>query len=205
MTFIKKIFTNNIDEEVHKSFTRFSRGIFENRALMKIQKSKDSFKLYVSYDLVKDIILLIADYIQKADVAGKIIKSKKKTEINSSLSSEELKKICDENDFVLLDITASGITFKCKKAIPKPGKSLDGKFASAALPIALLDKMIFGFDSNFKQAVISHTFDIKEIVIPDEYKNNPELARIKARRKGTIKRIIDIDGKHEEKNIEFTA
>ncbi len=204
MTFIKKIFTNNIDEEVHKSFTRFSKGIFENRALMKIQKSKDSFKLYISYDLVKDITLLIASHIQKADVAGKIIKAKKKTEITSSVSSEELRNICRENDFVLLDITSEGIAFRCKKAIPKPGKKLDGKFASATLPLELLDEII-DFDINFKQAVTSHTFDIKEIVIPEEYKSNPELARINAKRRGTIKRITDIDGRHEEKNIEFTA
>lgn len=205
MTFIKKIFEKNIDEEVHKNFTRFSRGIFENRALMRIKKGKNDFKFYASYDLIKDITLLIAHHIQKADVAGKVVKAKKKREISASVSSEELKKICQDNDFVLLDIAAPDITFKCKKAIPKPGKALDAKFASGVLPLSFLSEFVFDNPLNFKEANISHTFDIKDIIIPEAYKNSLELARIHAKRKGAIKRILDIDGKHEEKIIDVAV
>ena len=149
MIFIKKIFDNAIDEDVHKQFTRFSKGEFPNRAMMKITISKDSFKMYMSYDLIKDIASLIAQNIEKAEVTGKTIKGKKKTETTASMTGEELKKICKENDFVLLDINAPGYTLKCKKSLPKPGKGLDDKFASATLPLNLLSEFIEG--EKFKQ------------------------------------------------------
>ena len=203
MMFIKKIFNKTTDEDVHKQFTRFSKGEFPSRAVMKITVSKESFKMNFSYDLLKDVIKLAAPHIDKADVAGKLVKGKKKTEIASTVSSEELKKICDENDFVLLDLTSPLVTVKCKKSLPKPGKALDTKFASATLPLNLLKEFTFDITSPFKKALISHTINITDIIIPDEYKNSPEQARIHAKRKGTIIRILDIDGKHEEKKIEF--
>ena len=41
MLFTDKIFENKVDEQIHKQFVRFSIGTFEDRALMKITKSKD--------------------------------------------------------------------------------------------------------------------------------------------------------------------
>ena len=172
MTFIKKIFQNKIDEEIHKSFTRFSKGIFENRALSNIKVSKDKFKIKMSYDLVKDTIELIANNIKKAEVSGKIIKSKKKTEIEEEVTSDQLKNICQENDFVLLDINSDEINFKCKKSIPKPGKALDTKFASGTLPLTILNEFVFDYKEKFKQVNISHTLNIQEIIIPKEYQND---------------------------------
>lgn len=205
MMFIKKIFDKAIDEDVHKQFTRFSKGEFLNRALTKITTSKENFKMNFSYDLIKDVIKLVVTQIEKAEVVGKLIKGKKKIEISSTISSEELKKICEENDFVLLDVTSPPIMIKCKKSLPKPGKELDAKFASAILPLKFIKEFVFDVDGTFKQATISHTFVITDIVIPEEYKNNPEQARLHAKRKGKITRILEIDGKHEEKTIEFTA
>ena len=37
--FIKKIFEGKIDNLVHEQFIRFSKGIFENKAVMNIVKS----------------------------------------------------------------------------------------------------------------------------------------------------------------------
>lgn len=205
MTFIKKIFEKKIDDDVHKQFTRFSKGTFEQRALTQITKGKESITVKMSYDLVNDTIHLIAQYIEKADITGKIIKGKKKTEITSSVSKVELQKICDENDFVLLDVSAPGIAFKCKKSLPKPGKKPDVKFASATLPVSSLSEFLFDHADQCKKVMISHTFTITDIIIPDEYKNNFELARVHAKRKGTIKRILDIDGQQSEKEIDFMA
>lgn len=203
MMFIKKIFNKITDEDIHKQFTRFSKGEFPSRAVMKITVSKESFKMNFSYDLLKDVIELTATQIDKAEVTGKLIKGKKKTEISSTVSAEELKKLCEENDFVLLDLVSSSVTIKCKKSLPKPGKIPDTKFASATLPLILLKEFVFDIDEKFKQALIAHIVNITDIIIPEEYKNNPEQARIHAKRKGTITRILDIDGKHEEKTIEF--
>jgi hypothetical protein len=204
MTFIKKIFEKKVDEDVHKQFTRFSKGVFENRALTEISKGKDNIKVKMSYDLIQDIIARIAQDVSKADIEGKLIKGKKKTEIASAVSKEELQKMVDENDFALLDVTAGDITLKCKKSLPKPGKNLDVKFASATLPLSYLSEFLFD-QSNGKKITIAHTFTITDIEIPNEYKNNFELARVHAKRKGKIKRILTIDGQQSEKEIDFIA
>ena len=60
MTFIKKIFEKKMDDDVHRQFTRFSKGTFEQRALTDIAIGKDSIKVKMSYDLVNDTIRLIA-------------------------------------------------------------------------------------------------------------------------------------------------
>jgi hypothetical protein len=203
MTFIKKIFTQSIDENVHKSFTRFSKGEFPSRAVSKVVVAKNDFKVSFSYDLVKDVILLIASAAEKVDAAGKIIQGKKKTEINATMSAQELKKLCEKNDFVLLDIASPSCQLKVKKSLPKPGKGLDEKFASATLPIRFLKEFVFEYGQPFKKAHISHTFTISDIIIPEEYKNNLEQARIHAKRKGKIIRALDVDGKQQTSECEF--
>ena len=65
MLFTDKIFEGKVDEQVHKQFVRFSIGTFENRATMKITKSKDFFKLNSSYDLMKDLTKIIGKNTEK--------------------------------------------------------------------------------------------------------------------------------------------
>jgi len=64
---------------------------------------------------------------------------------------------------------------------------------------------LFDYNKDFSKAKIKHTLIIEELVIPKEYMNNPALARVNAKRKGKIKRIIDLDGKTFEKEIKFEA
>ena len=199
MTFIKKIFENNVDnnvdDKVHRQFTRFSKGVFENRALTKIKKSKDKFTIYASFDLANDLVLIFSGFIRETNISGRLLKKGKKQDIEEKVNSERLKNLISENDYCLIDINENSFFLKCKKAIPKPGKNLDPKFCSAALPLEALDELTFDIKENFKRAEISHTYIINEIVIPKEYENDPEKARIFAKRKGKIIRLIKIDGK----------
>ena len=64
MLFTDKIFNGEIDEQIHKQFVRFSIGTFEDRALMKIVKSKDFIKLTASYDLMKDLTKIIPIFLE---------------------------------------------------------------------------------------------------------------------------------------------
>ena len=65
MLFTDKIFNGEIDEQIHKQFVRFSIGTFEDRALMKVVKSKDFIKLTASYDLMKDLTKIIGENTEK--------------------------------------------------------------------------------------------------------------------------------------------
>ena len=201
MIFTKKIFDNKIDKDVHSQFTRFSKGTFESRSVIKITIVKDKLKLNASYDLVKDITMAIAENFDKIEAIGKVIHEKKKEEIDKILSGEELKKICEENTFILLNLTFEDYSIKVGKSIPKPGKGLKNNFCKCILPINLLK----GFTDNegFKKAEISHTFIIEDIVIPKEYKNDFALARLNSKRKGKIIRIEIIDKKENIKEIDF--
>ena len=42
-------------------------------------------------------------------------------------------------------------------------------------------------------------------MVPEEYKDDPAMARIKAKRKGKIERSADIDGTVKKSTTEFTA
>jgi len=41
MNFIKKIFENQIDSNVHKQFVRYGKGTFQDRALVELNVSKN--------------------------------------------------------------------------------------------------------------------------------------------------------------------
>ena len=132
MLFTDKILNGKVDQEIHKRFVRFSIGTFENRALIKITKSKDFLKLNSSYDLMKDLTKIIGESIEKLTISGKIFYSGKKKEIieEKEVSGEELVKICDKVEFVLLTINFGDYFLKVGKTLPKPGSKLKNNFCS---------------------------------------------------------------------------
>tara|TARA_Y100000310_G_scaffold343932_1_gene454017 strand:+ start:603 stop:1220 length:618 start_codon:yes stop_codon:yes gene_type:complete len=199
MLFTDKIFEGKVDEQVHKQFIRFSIGNFQNRALIKITKSKDFFKLNSSYDLMKDLTKIIGKNTEKLTISGKVFyKGKKKEDIEEKeVSGEYLVKICNEVEFVLLNLSFGDYSFKVGKTLPKPGKALKNNFCKAKLPLKLLDMIT---NEEFKKKLeISHTFVIDNIEVPKEYENDPPLARLNAIRKGKIVRKIIIDGEEKIK------
>ena len=67
----------------------------------------------------------------------------------------------------------------------------------------ILDDLFFDV-SDFKEAKVVHTVEIKEIEIPKDFKT-PEEMREKAVRKGVVKRAMKIDGREDFKEKEFEA
>lgn len=193
MLFTDKLYEGKVDEQIHKQFVRFSVGTFENRAIMKITKSKDFIKLNSSYDLMKDLTKIIGENTEKLTISGKIFYGGKKKEIieEKEVSGEELVKICDKVEFVLLTINFGDYFLKVGKSIPKPGSKLKKNFCKAKLPLDILDKII---KEDFKKKLeIEYDFLIETIEIPKEYENDPALARINAIRKGKMIRRIILD------------
>ena len=220
MNFIKKIFENKIDDLVHKQFTRFSKGQFE-RALITIKKSKN-LTIKTSYEFSNDFVDLIAQNTkEKLQVTGKIIslkdlepkievKYQKKgknfiSEINTTMEPEQLKKLYEDfkDQYLLLTIKSKEFSLKTKTSIPKPGREVKDDFCKLTLPLKFLDEFLFDVHQDFKEAKIKHTYIIEEIIIPKEYKNNFQLARLNAKRKGKIIREIILNGKKiiKEKQI----
>ena len=225
MSFIKQIFENKIDETLHKKFTRFNMGEYE-RAYINIKKSSKNFQIKTSFDFANDFIKLISENIKEpAEVSGKIIATKNfeqdldiaiqkyskrgklyTAEIKTILTPDHLKNLYNlfKNDFLLLSVKSKDYKLSTTaKSLPKPGGKIKPNFCKATLPLFLLKE--FAFDvQNFKELTIKHIYKITEIEVPEQHKNDFEKARLHAKRKGTLIRILNIDGKEEKKEINFS-
>lgn len=228
MNFLKGIFLGKTDEKSHGKFVRYGKGEYE-RLLFEITKGKNNFKVKSSFDFANDFVGLIANNIKEAaSVSGKIIvprdfqkeieaicktasyskRGKLYTaEISAELSPEQLRKIYEEfsQNFLLLNIKSSEFSLKVAKSLPKPGGKIKPDFCSATLPLNLIDEFVWDVKQEFSKLIIKHVLNITDIAIPPELRNDPAKARLEAKRKGRILRIIEIDGKETRKETDFIA
>ncbi|MDD4877716.1 MAG: hypothetical protein PHO02_01615 [Candidatus Nanoarchaeia archaeon] len=228
MNFLKNMLTGKTGADCHSKFVRYGKGEYE-RLLFEIAKGKNSFKVKSSFDFANDFVGIIADNIKDtASVSGKIIApydfkeeieaicnvpaySKRgklfTAEISAELSPEQLRKIYDKfcQNFLLLNIKSPGFSLKVAKSLPKPGGSVKHDFCTAVMPLNLIDEFAWDVKHEFSKLIIKHVLNITDIVIPPELRNDPAKARLEAKRKGKIARIIEIDGKETRKETEFIA
>lgn len=216
--FIRKIFQNKQDNSVHRHFIRFGKGNYGMRAVMNVAKQKDKIKISSTFEYANDLVEFILSILNSVKVSGIILSKtevpgltgRKKSglfnyEIDREMKKEELKKILGSCYFVLLDCSMSGIELKTKKKLPKPGKGSEGKINDKFCVMTLENKyfqkfheeFLFDIPSEFKKARIEHTYDIRDIVIPDELKKSNDFAKMReeAKRKGKLIRKIIIDKK----------
>jgi len=134
--------------------------------------------------------------------------------LKGSIPAEDLSRLYSElkGSYIFLDLTSSdnNSNLKTKKKSPKPGSKPDQNFCSAVLDSsltdAIMDEVCFDIDvKNFEEIKISHRYIIKELLIPEEYKENLALARIYAKRRGIIERLVEINGKKTEIQHEFVV
>lgn len=234
MNFIKKLFENKIDESVHHQFERYSKGTFEDKALVEIDKTKNNLKIKTSFEFANEFVLFLASKIKDtAHVSGVIITNNKefkdkvkfeiadvtqfagikKFQIATDTSKDDLLDAMNKfpNALFLLTFNTNYGSLTTKQKSPKSAKAGPDKEAKADFctfkteDINFYKEFLFDYGKDFLKAKIKHTFIIEELVVPREYANDPALARVKAKRKGKIKRIIDIDGSASEKEIKFEA
>ena len=138
-------------------------------------------------------------------------KSGKKYVFHHEFSPEKFKSFVEDLfDFYLLFNVKSGVnTVKVKKQeTPKIG-SLSPKFVSASVSSDAIKDVIdeFLFDAGvsiFKSANVVYTFVIDDVIVDDKMlKGDALLARLEAKRKGTLIRKITVDGKVIEKKYFF--
>jgi len=155
--------------------------------------------------LTGDGALVTSNKSAQSDIeaAGFKVKSSrgKKYTLTFSSSPDDLKKGLDalSKYIVLIKFKTEGIEIKGKLSPPKPG-SIKEKFATLKVDKeyqgALLKFALFDVDASSvkKNAEIKSTLFIDDVVIPDEYKDDYVAARLHAKKKGKIKRVITIDG-----------
>ena len=234
-TFLQLATEQSDDALVHSRFTRFSVGEFEREAIL-IARSKKNLKLQTGYEYANDLAVIAADLLgDSAKISGeavlvaakadptKDIKSAgfkvkanrgKKYTLTFDLTTKELKEAISTLGtyaFLFSKFNCdSSVKLKMKGTPPKPG-SLKEKFCTLQVDPSLAQPILdaFLFDTKergFKKASINHTFLIEDIVIPKEYENDYALARLHAKKKGKIKRVIEIDGKEVlSKELAFEA
>ena len=234
MNFIKKIFDENIDERTHLQFQKFSKGEFKYRAGVRVKYSGGKYTIYTSAEFTNEFVRDIAERLgdNKTQITGAIIstldltgelefKDKKQFQgvkkyiLDTEMSGDEIVALLDKlpKAFFALTFNSGEDKLKIKPKAPKSGKP--GKKGEKPKPdfckLITKDKEIvnsFVFEvSDFKEANISHTFIIEEIIIPDDLKQEEDFAKVRemAKRKGKIAREAVIDGKKFICAKEFVA
>jgi len=229
MSFIKKIFHGEVDKKTHNQFVRFGKGTYENRAVIKLQKSKD-IKVSSTLEYANDFVELIAG-ISDARFTGimlskenleEFFKSKDREALESKkaglyvynvneIESKIINEIKEKVYYFLLDAKVEGIEFKCKKKLPKPGKSntkIDDKFCVLRADLKywpkIRDEFFSDVPENAKKVNVKHTFEIKNIITPLGIKDYEQL-RVLSKRAGKITRFLEIDKQESKKECEFEA
>lgn len=234
MNFIKKIFDGESDNLVHLQFQKFSKGEFRNKAIIEAKKSGNKYAIKTSPEFANELVRIMAEKLgqEKTKVTGAIVSTLdlkddlefkdikqfqgvKRYIIDNEMSGEGILELIEKfpKNFFALSFSVGDDILKIKPKAPKSGKPGKGDEAPKAdfCSIKTTDSKIgesFIFeDSNFKKAMVKHTFLIEEIVISEELKKTNDFARMReeAKRKGKIIREIDIDGKKEKKEKEFEA
>jgi len=233
MNFIKAIFENEANEDIHKQFKRFGKGIFKNRAAVEINVGKQ-VKVKTTFEYSNWFAGFLADTIDnKCHVMGGIITTKDLRGV-SGVEFSNVKQFAGVKTYMLdcdikkedllwliknypdavfcLSFSTSYGALKTKVKSPKsakPGKEDEKVKADyctfTTKDMGFVEEFAFDAGSGFKNFSARHDFIINGILVPEEYKDNPEMARIHARRMGKIIRKINVDGMETVKGKEFEA
>lgn len=233
MNFIKRVFDGKIDEDVHLQFQKFSRGEFDDRAIIKAKKSGNKYTISTTSEFANEMVETLAEKLgnEKTKVTGVIVstfdlgkeidyKNKKQFMgvkqyvIDKEISGKEISDLVKKfpKIFFALSFSANDDVLKIKAKAPKSAKPKNKEEAPKPdfCKLVTNDEKIareFVWEKDFKDAEISHDFIIEEIVIPDYLKNEKDfgVVREKSLRKGKIVRHGTIDGKEIKEVKDFEA
>jgi len=229
MNFIKKVADGNFDDSVHLQFQKFSRGEFQNRAVIEAKNSNGKYTIKTSAEYANELIRDVAEKLgnSKAQITGAIVSTQ---DLKNELEFKEVKQFQGVKRY-LLDTEMSGsdiisllnkfpknffaLSFKLpdgntelkiKPKAPKSGKPGKGDEAPKAdfCVLKTTDRSLaegFIFEQpEFKVAKVNHTFLIDKIEVPEELKKSEDFALIREKSK-RVGRIIR-KAEIDGKNIE---
>lgn len=232
INFIHKIWDNKADVSVHLQFQKFSKGEFKNKAVIKASVSSGKTKIHTTSEFANEFVMAVAEKLgsKKTSVRGIIVSTRnlegeldfqskkqfmgiRQYVIDAEISGDKIIELCNKfsSSFMALSFDADDTQLKIKPKAPKsakpPVKEEIGPKADfcklTTTDNGLVKDILFDVD-DFKKAEISHTFIIKEIILPKNV-SDPVKIREMAEKKGIIIRKINIDGKESIREKEFTA
>ena len=218
MNFIKKVADKNFDESVHLQFQKFSRGEFQNRAVIEAKNSNGKYTIKTSAEFANELVRDVAEKLgeNKVNITGAIVSTQdlkndlnfkevkqfqgvKRYLIDTEMSGKEIINLLDKftkNFFALSFKLPDGNTeLKIKPKAPKSGKPGKGEEEPKAdfCVLKTQDKGLaegFIFEQpSFKVAKVNHTFFIDKIEVPGELKKSEDFALIREKSK-RVGRII---------------
>jgi len=235
MNFIKKIFDKKIDESVRMQFQKFSRGEFGNRAVINAKNVNGKYTIFTTAEFANEFVLDVAEKLgsKRANITGVIVSTSdltgkldfqdkkqfqgvKQYIIKKEMSGDEIIDLLNNfpKSFFALTFKSDDSEIKIKPKAPKsgkPGKNDDKIPKPNFCKLTTTDEKIgksFVFEKpDFKKAEITHIFQIEQIIIPDEIKNEKDFAKIRemSRRGVRVLRNALIDGKEIKSKMEFEA
>jgi len=218
MNFIKEIENNNISEKVHRKFTRYSKGEFKKDPLT-ISQTSTTLTLKAGFEYedilpeffaslnndevkIKGVIISknnIFDKLSEFNIEPVAVRGKKYT-IDTVMDAGSFRNFIKEfsDCFLLLNLNAGKLSLKSKQSVPKPNKP-DSTFFTMKVPASLAEEVIkeFLYDipaKKFRKAIVEHTYFIDELIFDkDLLEKDPAKARLEAKRKGRINRVVKLD------------
>ncbi len=221
--FIKKIFQNKTDESVHAQFVRFSKGIFENKAVLNLSITS-KVKFSGTCELANDLVIFASSISKKLKVSG-IVMSRNPISgltgttkkglcvynVDEEMDAAKLREIATNSYASLLDCTGDGIEIAIKKKLPRPSSKgadkVNDKFCTAGFDLKFWQqaKEFFILDvPEGKKYRSLCKYEIKEIILPPNEKDYEKI-RIMAKRKGILSCATIVDGKEVVLSTEFAA
>jgi len=137
--------------------------------------------------------------------------------IDTEMSGTEIISLLDKlpEAFFALSFEVGDTKLKIKPKAPKsgkPGSKGEDRPKADFCKISTTDKglvndFLFDVNGDFKKVSINHTFFIEGIVISDELKKTNDFAKMReeAKRKGRIVRLVNVDGKESQSELDFEA
>ncbi len=235
MNFLRDIFEDKQDQEyIHHKFVKYGRGehagpvavIKKTHGVIKINASGDYANILGAILLkssdcdvaAKGNIIAPEDLSEKLDASGIEVtktRKKKKTTVHAIKYMGPAETLLEayvqhpEATF-LLDLKSGKNTLKTKNTPPKLGSKINDSFCKTTINVSaeeyMLEELCFGTEiEHYEEIKISHSYSIQGFMIPEQYKNNPLMTRIHAKRKGTIKRTVEVDGSASGQEKELLA
>lgn len=216
--FIKELITKGVSEHAHRYFTRFGKGTYRRRFLVKFSRGK-TVKIRASFELANEFVGFVRKHAPHATFSGNVLSQtaiagktgrKKGGSYAYEVTESDLREF-EHAYYYLVNTTTHDITLKIKKAIPKPGKDaekIDDVFCaldvSPALWNVFKNELFWDVSDDATKVSIEHDVNITEIILPPGEKD-PVKLRANAKRKGTLARRIDADGETKTTQHAFVA
>ena len=235
---MKKIFEGQeMDELVHSQFTKFSKGEFKDRAMIRAKNSSGKYTIATTSEFAKDIIMYLAEklgnkttivsgaLISTLDLEGEFDYDERKMAMgvrkymiyDKEMSGNEIIGLCNkvQKAFFGLSFSTDDTDLKIAAKSPKSAKGVssqkkeDAKAKIDFIKIkttdkGLVDNLLFDVEGDWKNVEIHHDFYIEKIIFPEGEKDFAKIREM-AKRSGKVVRKLEVDGKEEEKEVEFSA